>query len=104
MFQLLEHHHKERFKEYMDRFLPQWRVYREEMSPAPLPTEPGVTDRPIVGARSKVALNSVAHVDERRNAQGLSANLCQNRLELLQFYYSEWFQLETSPSRHPLHR
>jgi predicted metal-dependent hydrolase len=33
---LLEHRHNERFKEYMDRFMPQWRQYREELNRAPL--------------------------------------------------------------------
>src|SRR2546429_3096714 len=33
---LLEHRHNERFKEYMDRFMPQWRQYRDELNRAPL--------------------------------------------------------------------
>jgi predicted metal-dependent hydrolase len=36
MVHLLERHHNERFREYMDRFLPQWRVLREELNQAPL--------------------------------------------------------------------
>jgi len=33
---LLEHRHNERFKQYMDRFMPQWRQYRDELNRAPL--------------------------------------------------------------------
>ena len=33
---LLEHRHNDRFKEYMDRFMPQWRQYRDELNRAPL--------------------------------------------------------------------
>ena len=39
MVHLLERHHNERFKEYMDRFLPRWRVYRDELNHAPLSHE-----------------------------------------------------------------
>jgi hypothetical protein len=33
---LLEHRHNDRFKEYMDRFMPEWRQYRDELNRAPL--------------------------------------------------------------------
>ena len=33
---LLERHHNDRFIEYMDRFIPSWRLYREELNQAPL--------------------------------------------------------------------
>lgn len=33
---LLEHRHNERFKEYLDRFMPQWQQYRDELNRAPL--------------------------------------------------------------------
>ena len=36
MVHLLERHHNERFVAYMDRFLPLWRHYREELNRAPL--------------------------------------------------------------------
>jgi len=32
MVHLLERHHNDRFREYMDRLLPQWRVVREELN------------------------------------------------------------------------
>lgn len=36
MVHLLERHHNERFKENMDRFLPQWRVLREQLNELPV--------------------------------------------------------------------
>ena len=39
MVHLLEHHHTDRFRALMDRFLPQWRGYREELNCAPLAHE-----------------------------------------------------------------
>jgi predicted metal-dependent hydrolase len=36
---LLERHHNDRFREYMDRFMPQWRLHREELNQAPLSHE-----------------------------------------------------------------
>jgi predicted metal-dependent hydrolase len=39
MVHLLERHHNDRFRDYMDRFMPQWRVYREELNRAPLAHE-----------------------------------------------------------------
>jgi predicted metal-dependent hydrolase len=39
MLHLLERHHNGRFKELMDRFMPQWRLYREELNRAPLAHE-----------------------------------------------------------------
>lgn len=36
MVHLLERHHNDRFKELMDRFMPPWRTYREELNRAPL--------------------------------------------------------------------
>jgi hypothetical protein len=36
MVHLLEPHHNERFVDYMNKFLPQWRQYREELNRAPL--------------------------------------------------------------------
>jgi len=33
---LLERHHNDRFKEHMDRLMPQWRLLREELNRAPL--------------------------------------------------------------------
>jgi len=36
MVHLLERHHNDKFREYMDRFMPQWRLYREELNRAPL--------------------------------------------------------------------
>jgi predicted metal-dependent hydrolase len=36
MVHLLERHHNDRFKEYMDRFMPHWHRYREELNRAPL--------------------------------------------------------------------
>ena len=39
MVHLLERSHNERFRELMDGFLPQWRMYRDELNRAPLPHE-----------------------------------------------------------------
>jgi predicted metal-dependent hydrolase len=39
MVHLLERHHNDRFKEYMDRFMPLWRLHREELNRAPLKHE-----------------------------------------------------------------
>ena len=39
MVHLLERHHTDRFRELMDRFLPQWRTYRDELNRAPLAHE-----------------------------------------------------------------
>lgn len=39
MLHLLERSHNERFRELMDSFLPQWRMYRDELNRAPLPHE-----------------------------------------------------------------
>lgn len=39
MVHLLERHHNERFRTLMDRFLPQWRLYRDELNRAPLAHE-----------------------------------------------------------------
>ncbi len=36
MVHLLERRHNDRFKKYMDRFMPQWRLHREELNRAPL--------------------------------------------------------------------
>jgi predicted metal-dependent hydrolase len=36
MVHALERHHNDRFREYMDRFLPQWRLHRDELNRAPL--------------------------------------------------------------------
>jgi len=36
---LLERHHNDRFMEIMDRFLPKWRSYRDELNTAPLAHE-----------------------------------------------------------------
>jgi predicted metal-dependent hydrolase len=36
MVHLLERHHNDRFKEHMDRLIPQWRLLREELNRAPL--------------------------------------------------------------------
>ena len=33
---LIERRHDDRFREYMDRFMPQWRQYRDELNRAPL--------------------------------------------------------------------
>ena len=39
MVHLLERRHNERFKTLMDRFMPQWRLYRDELNRAPLAHE-----------------------------------------------------------------
>ena len=39
MVHLLERHHSERFTAKMDEFMPQWRLYREELNRAPLSHE-----------------------------------------------------------------
>jgi predicted metal-dependent hydrolase len=39
MVHLLERHHGERFTAHMDHFMPQWRMYREELNRAPLAHE-----------------------------------------------------------------
>ena len=36
MIHLLERHHNGRFKDLMDRFVPQWRHYRDTLNRAPL--------------------------------------------------------------------
>ena len=36
MTHLLERHHNERFTAYMDKFLPKWRFYKEELNRSPL--------------------------------------------------------------------
>ena len=36
MVHLLERHHNERFIAYMDKFLPKWRFYKEELNRSPL--------------------------------------------------------------------
>ena len=33
---LLERHHNDRFAGFMDQFMPQWRLYREELNRGPL--------------------------------------------------------------------
>jgi predicted metal-dependent hydrolase len=39
MVHLLERHHNDRFRQYMDRLMPLWRSYREELNRAPLSHE-----------------------------------------------------------------
>ena len=39
MVHLLERQHNDRFQAYMDRFMPQWRLHREELNRAPLAHE-----------------------------------------------------------------
>jgi len=39
MVHFLERHHNDRFREYMDQFMPQWRLHREELNRAPLAHE-----------------------------------------------------------------
>jgi predicted metal-dependent hydrolase len=36
MVHMLERHHNDRFREYMDRFLPHWLLCRDELNRAPL--------------------------------------------------------------------
>jgi len=35
MVHLLERHHNDRFREYMDQFMPQWRLHRDELNRTP---------------------------------------------------------------------
>lgn len=39
MVHLLERHHNGRFKAFMDQFMPQWRLYRDELNQTPLAYE-----------------------------------------------------------------
>lgn len=39
MVHLLERHHNDHFRALMDGFMPQWRLYRDELNQAPLPHE-----------------------------------------------------------------
>jgi len=39
MVHLLERHHSDRFRELMDRLMPQWRLHRDELNRAPLAHE-----------------------------------------------------------------
>jgi predicted metal-dependent hydrolase len=39
MVHLLERHHNDRFKAYMDQFLPQWRLHRDTLNQFPLAYE-----------------------------------------------------------------
>ena len=39
MVHLLERHHNDRYAAYMDKFMPQWRLHREELNRAPLAHE-----------------------------------------------------------------
>ena len=39
MVHFLERRHNDRFREFMDRFIPQWRLHREELNRAPLAHE-----------------------------------------------------------------
>lgn len=39
MVHFLERHHNDRFRDLMDRFLPQWRLYRDELNQSPLAHE-----------------------------------------------------------------
>jgi predicted metal-dependent hydrolase len=39
MVHLLERLHNERFVAYMDEFIPQWRLFRDELNQAPLAHE-----------------------------------------------------------------
>ncbi|MDY6825346.1 MAG: SprT family zinc-dependent metalloprotease [Thermodesulfobacteriota bacterium] len=41
MVHLLERYHNERFKKFMDRFLPDWQVRRDELNRQPLPRNKG---------------------------------------------------------------
>ena len=36
MIHLLEHHHNERFKAYLDKYMPSWRSYKEELNRFPI--------------------------------------------------------------------
>ena len=39
MVHLLERYHNDRFKRFMDQFMPQWRMYRDELNRSPLAYE-----------------------------------------------------------------
>ena len=39
MVHLIERHHTDRFRQLMDRLMPQWRVYRDELNQSPLAHE-----------------------------------------------------------------
>lgn len=39
MVHLLERHHNDRFRAYMDKFMPRWRIHRDELNRAPLSHE-----------------------------------------------------------------
>lgn len=39
MVHLLERHHNDNFREMMDRFMPQWKLYRDELNKSPLAHE-----------------------------------------------------------------
>ncbi|MGH8511574.1 MAG: YgjP-like metallopeptidase domain-containing protein, partial [Gammaproteobacteria bacterium] len=39
LIHLLERHHNDRFRGLMDQFIPQWRLYRDDLSRAPLAHE-----------------------------------------------------------------
>jgi len=39
MVHMLERHHNERFKDYMDKYLPRWRIYRDILKNEPLAQE-----------------------------------------------------------------
>jgi predicted metal-dependent hydrolase len=39
MVHLLERHHNDKFREYMDRFMPQWRLHWQELNRSPLSHE-----------------------------------------------------------------
>lgn len=39
MVHLLERRHNHRFKTFVDQFLPQWKIYRDELNQTPLPYE-----------------------------------------------------------------
>ncbi len=39
MVHFLERHHNDRFREYMERFMPRWRLCRDELNRAPLAHE-----------------------------------------------------------------
>ncbi len=43
MVHLLERHHNERFRALMDKLLPQWRLYQDELNRAPLAHEEWVS-------------------------------------------------------------
>lgn len=52
MAHFLERHHNERFKAYIEQFMPQWRLHRDELNRAPLSHETrsygsGVLGEPI---------------------------------------------------------